>query len=215
MPRVTARHRGNGAAARDAVPGLRREGRSRKTGPKSPRHQPKANRAGKTRPSRFPTRNRNGTAVSGYSRGGMAQAASPPGARISMSAGMPSPSCSRRIIVIDCARLRFRTSATRACADIGFKIASREALLLHAEADRLDGIRRIDRVVLRLVNLDQCRQHVDTIIVAVCADPFDPDDGSSEIDRDGHSKVSHSEETLRTQEERESAASGSFTMRSM
>src|SRR6266481_2401960 len=48
-------------------------------------------------------------------------------------------------------------------ADDLFQILSREPLLLHTELDRLDRIGRVHRVVLRLVRIDEGREHIQPI----------------------------------------------------
>src|SRR5439155_11653628 len=52
---------------------------------------------------------------------------------------------------------------TRSRSDQRFQVLSRKTLLLHAELDRLDRIGRIHRVVLRLVGVNQRRQHVESV----------------------------------------------------
>jgi len=46
------------------------------------------------------------------------------------------------------------------------KTMRRKPLLLHAELDRLDRVGRIDRIVLRLVGVDQRREHVEAVAFA-------------------------------------------------
>src|SRR5258708_35381451 len=51
-------------------------------------------------------------------------------------------------------------------ADDLFQIPPGEPLLLHAEFDRLDGIRWVHRIVLSFIGVDQCCEHVETVAVA-------------------------------------------------
>ena len=52
-------------------------------------------------------------------------------------------------------------------ADERLETLSREALLLHADLDRLDRIRRVHGIVLGLIGVDQRRQDVEAVIPGV------------------------------------------------
>jgi hypothetical protein len=57
------------------------------------------------------------------------------------AAEIPRASCSRRIIAMERARLRFRTSATRhAVADEGLEIVAGQSLLRRAKLDGVDAV---------------------------------------------------------------------------
>jgi hypothetical protein len=51
----------------------------------------------------------------------------------------------------------------RSRSDERFEVLAGEALLLHAELDRLDRIGRVHRIMLGLIGIDQRRQHIETV----------------------------------------------------
>src|SRR5947207_7418524 len=51
-------------------------------------------------------------------------------------------------------------------ADDLLQVAPGEALLIHTEFDRLDGIRRVHRIVLSLIGVDKRCEHIQSVAVA-------------------------------------------------
>jgi hypothetical protein len=60
---------------------------------------------------------------------------------------MPRPACSLRIVSMVNGRRRLRISATRATAEVRFQIPPRQTSTPHVVKHRIDGIRRLDRLV--------------------------------------------------------------------
>src|SRR5262249_2174362 len=58
------------------------------------------------------------------------------------------------------------TSESRRSLHWRDRLSPRETLLLHAELDRLDGIGRIHRVMLRLIGIDEGCEHIQAVAVA-------------------------------------------------
>jgi hypothetical protein len=52
-----------------------------------------------------------------------------------------------------------------ACANDLLQVPSREPLLLHAELNGLNGVRRVHRMVLRFIGVDEGRKHIQAVTV--------------------------------------------------
>ena len=82
--------------------------------------------------------------------------------RLGIRQGMPSRSCSRRIIgSVSCAPAQYLgQSAPNSAANQGLQVSAGKAAMLDRKADRLHRIRSFNRMMLPFPRLNKGRQHV-------------------------------------------------------
>lgn len=68
-------------------------------------------------------------------------------------------------MAMDKQRLRLRTSAMRVRVPMISSRSRTEPLLLHAEGDRLDRVRRVQRIMFRFLSIDVGCKHIEAVAV--------------------------------------------------